>query len=367
MKKRVLFILHLPPPVHGAGMVGQQIKTSSLINEAFESYYVNLSTSTTLNEIGSSAIKKYLTLLKILLKVFRILWTKKLDLCYVTLTAKGAGFYKDLFIVALLKLFGKKIVFHFHNKGVLKASRRSLNNLLYKWTFYNTSSILLSSHLYNDVKKYVRIRDVYFCPNGIADATIEKKTCNKKGFGRFNILFLSNMMKEKGVVILLEACKILRDRGLDFECHFVGSWSDITGPMFDKFLQQLELREIAFAHGPKYGEEKAPYFERADVFAFPTFYHNEAFPLVNLEAMSYSLPVISTAEGGIPDMIVDGENGFLIPSRNASLLADRIEVLAKSPETSAKFGVAGRRRFENLYSSKEFERNFREILTRLTS
>ena len=66
---------------------------------------------------------------------------------------------------------------------------------------------------------------------------------------RFNIFFLSNMMLEKGVWTLLDACHILKDRGYDFVCNFVGKWSDISEEEFAAYLQKCGLEGMVMAHG----------------------------------------------------------------------------------------------------------------------
>lgn len=92
-------------------------------------------------------------------------------------------------------------------------------------------------------------------------------------------------MKEKGVWDLLEACAILKKKGKPIKCHFVGKWSDIKEEQFTDEINKRELTEYVFAHGAKYGNEKDVFLQKTDVFVFPTYYNNECFPLVLLEAM----------------------------------------------------------------------------------
>ena len=316
MKKEILFILHIPPPVNGAAMVGEQIKNSKRINTTFDVDYINLTTSFSLNKIGKGGFQKFATTFAIGWKVIKALSSKKYDLCYMTLTAKGAGFYKDFLIVLILKLFGKKIVYHFHNKGVAKSSKLYFNDLLYRFTFKNTKSIQLSPLLYFDIKRYVKPEDVFFCPNGITDDFISPKTMDKVLNTPCKFLFLSNMMEEKGVLILLDACGILKERGLDFECHFIGAWSDVSEETFYNQVTKLGIEQNIYAHGKQYGSDKVKFFNDADVFVFPTYYHNECFPLVLLEAMQYGLAVISTNEGGIGDIGEEGKTGLLVSRKD---------------------------------------------------
>ena len=73
--------------------------------------------------------------------------------------------------------------------------------------------------------------------------------------------------------------------------------------------------------------------------------HNECFPLVNLEAMEYKLPVISTNEGGIPSIIEEGKTGYIIEKKNVSALADKIELLLNNPSLCQKMGENGQKNF----------------------
>lgn len=364
MNKNILFILHLPPPVHGAAMVGKYIQESNLINSNFNGDYINLSTSNSLEDIGKGGGAKLVSLLKLQYKVLRALLEKKYHLCYVTLTAQGNGFYKDVLVIAILKIFRKKIVYHFHNKGVAKSQESWINDLLYRFVFKGTKSILLSQHLYPDVQKYVKKEDAYFCPNGIplSAGMLKEQPIVKDPRRPFNILFLSNMMEEKGVWTLLEACKHLLEKGLSFECHFIGAWSDIQEQEFAEKISLSNLSNIVFAHGKKYNDEKNSFFERADVFVFPTYYHNEAFSLVLLEAMQFSLPVISTNEGGIPD-IVHPSTGFLVPKKDPTALAEKIQWLMEHPEERLQMGFSGKNRFKENFTISIFEENINRILT----
>src|SRR6476619_1581894 len=137
-KEQILFILHLPPPVHGAALVGKYIQSSTIINQEFCTDFINLATSTTLTESGKGGLKKIAGLLKIELKIIHALLRRKYNLCYVTLNSSGPGFYKDLLIVALLKIFRKKLIYHFHNKGVTSSNKNRINHLLYRFAFKNS-------------------------------------------------------------------------------------------------------------------------------------------------------------------------------------------------------------------------------------
>jgi len=365
MRPKILFIMHVAPPVHGAAMVGKYIKESKVINDAFETDYINLSTSEKLSESGKAGILKLVRLGQIQLKVIASLFKKDYDLCYVTLTASGPGFYKDIAIILILKLFRTKIIYHFHNKGVDSAGKSYINNLLYKFVFHKVFSIILSECLYYDIAHYASAKNVFFCANGIPENKLALNTGNSdlESRGVSRLLFLGNMMEEKGVFVLLKACKILNEMSLPFECHFVGSWADVLPTDFKNRITDYGLNNIVFTHGAKYDLDKQRFFVESDVFIFPSFYHYESFPLVVIEALQYQLPVISCPEGGIADMVKDGVNGFLVPQRDEEVLADKIKILIEDPELRIRMGIAGRKRYETLFKLETFETSMKDILT----
>ena len=111
--------------------------------------------------------------------------------------------------------------------------------------------------------------------------------------------------------------------------------------------------------GPNYGDDKWRLFSRANVFVLPSF--TEAFPLVVLEAMAASLPIVATEVGGIPDMIEDGSNGFLVPPGNSEILADRLTKLVNNPQLRVHFGAASREKFLRNYENERFETGLKEV------
>ena len=364
-KPKILFILHLPPPMHGASMVGEYIRQSQLINSEFDADYIDLATNKILKQSGKPTIKKLFTFSRLLTNLYKTLSGKKYDLCYITLTACGAGFYKDMVVVSFVKLFHKNIVYHFHNKGISHV-RSSVNDKLYRYVFKNTKSILLSPYLYSDIKKYVKETDVFYCPCGIPETDekllkIDTITTDVNG-APCKILFLSNMMREKGIFVLLDACEQLMKNKICFECHFVGGWLDVSEDDFNKIIKEKKLDEFVFVHGPKYNDDKYYFFNNANVFVFPTFYHYETFGLVNLEAMQHKLPIVSTPEGGIPDVVIHGETGFLVPQHDAAALAEKLTLLIQDAGLRNQMGEAGKKRYKSLFTIEKFENNMVNIL-----
>ena len=105
----------------------------------------------------------------------------------------------------------------------------------------------------------------------------------------------------------------------------------------------------------------------ADIFAFPTYYYNECFPLVLLEAMEKGVACISTVEGGIRDIIDDGVTGYVVPQQDVLALADAIEKLILNPELCKQMGKKGRKKFEQQFTEEQFERKMLECLKKSMS
>ena len=106
-------------------------------------------------------------------------------------------------------------------------------------------------------------------------------------------------------------------------------------------------------------EELKGYYRKADLFAMPSC--QEGFGIVFLEAMAFGKPVIGAASGGIPDIVIDGETGYLINYGDVDTLADRLVRLLTDPDLRQKMGVAAKQRIKENYTFGHFRQHFREL------
>lgn len=359
-KSRILFISPLPPPVHGSAMVSKYIKDSQLVNGQFDCDFVNLSTSRRMDEIGKGGVKKIFRFIGSYFAVFFKLLTHRYDLCYLAITCHGVGFLKDAPFVLLCKLFRRKIVIHQHNKGMSNCVDRKPYKWLLPLVYRNTKVILLSWYLYPDIEKVVKKEQVLICPNGIPE--ISDNAPHFMGNNEVpHLLFLSNLIPSKGVYVLLDACKILKDKGLRFVCNFVGGETkEISRRVFEAEVRKRGLDEVVAYHGPKYGDEKECYWDGADVFVQPTY--EDCFPLTIVEAMMHGKPVAATNEGAVPDLVKHGVNGFVCQRKDVFSLADALELLINNPGLRLQMGQRGYEQYKKEYTLTAFERKFIECL-----
>lgn len=359
MKSKILFIMHMPPPMHGAAQVGQYIHDSKLISETFECRFFNPSASLNVKQVGHLSLKKIMFLFTSILKIAKIVVLWKPDLIYLTPSSSGWGFYRDFLTIWLLKKKKQKIVVHFHNKVFKPFRRKWYNKLLYANFFKGIKTIFLSELLVPDFEEFLTSNQVFICPNGIPLQNIDM---TKKSNDVYTFFFLSNMMEKKGVKVLLNACKILKDMKFRFRCIFVGKWADIQKKDFDRDCDSYGLKSYVYAYGAKYGREKEHFFLESDCFVFPTINHGECFPLVLLEAMSYGLPCISTNIGAIPSMLENEIDGFVVEQKDDRMLAKIMASMIDNPQKGIEIGQKGRKKFEDKYTLEIFESKICSIL-----
>ena len=166
------------------------------------------------------------------------------------------------------------------------------------------------------------------------------------------IIAVGRLIDKKGFADLIQACRLLVERGKSFRCQIFGE-----GPLEEKLRRQIEelkLQNCVELPGPKPQHEIKRYLAAGTVFVLPSVIDLEGgmdnLPTVVMEAMATGLPVVSTAIGGIPEMVIDNETGFLVSAGDADGLADAIEKVIVDLSLAKKLGQAGHGRAETLFS-----------------
>lgn len=176
----------------------------------------------------------------------------------------------------------------------------------------------------------------------------------------FHFLSISNLNTSKGTFVLLDAAELLLKQGSDFHVHFVGApTAEISSERMHREIESRGIQKVVTYHGRQYGEEKEARFVEADCFVHPTL--DDCFPLVILEAMQHSLPVIATPVGAIPDMVIDGETGALVPENDVQALVDvMLRIICEC--SIQKYGNAGNNYYREHFTVKKFEKSLHNIL-----
>jgi glycosyltransferase involved in cell wall biosynthesis len=147
--------------------------------------------------------------------------------------------------------------------------------------------------------------------------------------GKLRLVSVGSLVPKKNQQLLIEIASILRTIDFDFELLILGDGPERA--QLEEEIAVLGLTGLVHLLG---NVNNVPfYLQQADVFIHPAIY--EPFGLVLLEAMAAGLPVISLDGGGNRDILVDGKNGFLIPSNNPQLFVEKILHLSLHPNQYA--------------------------------
>jgi len=150
----------------------------------------------------------------------------------------------------------------------------------------------------------------------------------------------------KGLPVLIEACRILRDQGVAFHCDIVGH-----GPMHDELQQMIDERNLGDVFklaGPRPQAEVGRMMAEATLFVLPSIIASdgqmEGIPVALMEAMASSRAVVSTSISGIPELVEDGVNGLLVHPGDAEALALTMRRLLEDRDLAKAMGVRGQQK-----------------------
>jgi glycosyltransferase involved in cell wall biosynthesis len=174
------------------------------------------------------------------------------------------------------------------------------------------------------------------------------------------ILSIGRLVTKKGHSDLIQACKLLKQKGYRFNCDIYGA-----GPLqseLEDIIRQLDVGDRVSLQGARPQEELIAIYQSADVFVLAPFImedgDRDGLPNVLLEAMACGLPVIASNISGIPELITNGETGLLVEPRDVRELASALGRLLADSSLRARLAAAGQRRVEQHFAA---ESNFRAL------
>jgi colanic acid/amylovoran biosynthesis glycosyltransferase len=180
------------------------------------------------------------------------------------------------------------------------------------------------------------------------------------------IIAVGRLIPKKGFGDLIRASALLAERGTLFRCEIIGE-----GPLENELrrhIDELCLQNNVVLTGAKPQTQLRGQLAAANVFVLPSVIDSDGgmdnLPTVIMEAMATGLPVVSTNIGGIPEMIIENETGFLVQPGDAAAMADAIETVIDDPSSAERLGHSGYERARALFS---IEKNIRELYALLTS
>lgn len=249
----------------------------------------------------------------------------------------------------------------------------SFKEVTSKFVLRNADALIaLTEHMKKQMNKILSIRreDIFVIPNGIdfefSNNYLQKKTSPfpKSSNNEKIILYVGRLEPVKGVRYLIQAMGILKDRGIrNVKLLIVGEGSERK--YLEELVKKLRLEDSVVFVGKVPHKEIPAYMGLADVFVLPSL--SEGFPVVILEAMAMGLPIIASRVRGLPEIIKEGENGFLVEPRNPRDIAEKINILLTNDDLRANMFRNNKEKakeysWENII--KKLERVYTYVVTR---
>lgn len=292
----------------------------------------------------STLIKTAVMLKAYVLAVFEIY---SASLIHIHVAAQNS-MWRKLPIVLLTKLMRKPYIVHLH-----AASERSVFVLTPRWIvrlifLLSYRVVVLSESWATVVKKHLPDARITVIHNPVRRSQIARTPDIPE-----MVLFAGKLERRKGYMELLRAAakvlKVLPDVTFCFAGH-----GDIEQAKAEAL--QLNIQRSVFFPGWIAPEEMGDYYRRATVFCLPSF--DEGLPMAVIEAMSNSLPVVTTPVGGLPDLISDGTDGLFVEPGDVDAIAHQLLGLLRDPERAERIGRSAALTIERRCNPALIEREF---------
>lgn len=361
--RKILVVGQVPPPVHGSNVMTERF-LSALKDNGICGNLLEKNFSRKLDQVGKFSLGKLLKVPGLCQGLLCRIRYEKPDLCVYFISVSICSLLVDCLLLFLLRQKKVPYVLYFHGKGYRNFEFKT--NFWVGWLIRGAlgkalGGLVLGEGLKQDVSHCISPEKLYVLPNGLPDMemfTLETETVSK---GTVKIIFLSNLIPTKGPETFLLLAKDLcsQENSVRFVLAGQAASEDYLAQLH-AFVRKEDLQEFVEIPGPLYDQAKTDLFEQSDVFVLPT--NKDVFPLVILEAMQWGLPVVSSPLGAIPEIIRDGENGYIVEPTNKGLLAERVLELVRNKALRQRMGAAGKKIFREQYSLRAYNRNVGKAL-----
>lgn len=284
-----------------------------------------------------------------LVRIFwKLMTDKTIKIVHLHGAAKGS-FYRMYIIFIITKfIFGKKVIYHLHGSEFQefynesnKLVKKSVQHLMKK----SDAVICLSLYWYQYLNSHFTIQKLRILNNPVQPhpETIHRGI---KKDSRLKLLFLGIIGKRKGLFDLLDVILKYREDLEDKLTLTIGGNGDSI--KLKKFIKENSLERCIKYEGWVNDEQKHKLLSICDVLILPSY--NEGLPISILEAMSYGLAIITSNVGGIPEVVKDDENGYLIAPGDTAQLKLYLEALIKDPSTIQRMGNDSKHKVKNYFT-----------------
>jgi len=363
-QKRILFLSTLTPPYYGASLSSEMCLNILKEEKNFDIRNIKLNYSKEMSDVGKLNLKKIYGFFQISRQIKKNLKQFNPEIIYFVPAVTGFGLIRDYCFLRIIRLKKRgRLILHIRGQFKKKDWNNPFKRKLIKQLLKCDKVIVLGPELIKNLNNLIKKENIYILPNAIVntlkDNEFEKIKMNKKIKKILRLLFLSNMQESKGWFKVLEASKILRDSGIEFECHFVGKWSTRRDEKrFYNYVEEHNLSKIVNYHGQLLSREKNDILSKTDILIYPTEY--DAFGRVIIEAMEYGIVTISNKEGTIPSIIKHGKTGYVLDNNTATEICEYIKRLLDN-SLRCDMSINSRKRFLEKFTIETYRNDFTAI------
>jgi glycosyltransferase involved in cell wall biosynthesis len=361
-KKRLLLIGLLPPPVGGVAAIYESLIDSNL-SDIFDLRILNISSGNSrkaLRNRGRFSIGKIFKTFFLLARLVRTLLRWRPHAIYLSFNSTRWAGYRDSLFIRTAHSFGVKIVIRFENCRLVdyyeNGSKRRKRRIVR--TFGLVDSIHVGNpHMKKSISNVLPKNKIVAFPTGIdgsALSAIAAERENRNPTGK--ILFLGNLIVEKGIMELIEAFDVVAAAEPECELTLAGPWVGKDKQRIIERIDRSPFKSGIHLPGVVSGEAKLDLFREADVFIMPT-HLQEGCSSALIEASAAGLPVITCEVGGIPSTIRHGKGGFFVPVGGIDEIVESTKILFHNKALYRRFSRFNVRRFKRLFQKDKFIHN----------
>ena len=292
------------------------------------------------NKQGSGKYRLPIDIFNFIIKIVKF----NPDIILLNPSLSKSAVVRDLIFLRVSKLMRRKVAVFFH--GFDKQSQNNIDlKLLVKHLNQAECIFVLANEFAEIIRSWGVTRPIHITTTKVCDSLVDSYDIQQRDGKVKNILFLARITENKGILIALEAFKLIQETFSHITLTVVGD-----GPTLQKAKELCIAQEIKNVHftGALQGSDIATAYQQADLYLFPTF-HAEGLPTSLLEAMAFGLPVISRPVGGVCDFFDSNKMGTLIDSLLPQDFADAIVPYINNPQLTLETSI-----FNYNYARKRF-------------
>lgn len=345
----------MPPPVHGSTLM-TRILLESLDKSGLEATVLQRQFSKDVREIGKFSVKKLISAGYLVLRLLAAL-AKRPSVVIFFVTTRKLSFVVDVIMATLLRLAPVYVIGYAHMRGFSQlADTNRMYSMSVRWLLQSCGTIVcLSRSLEYDIEPLVGQKtQIVNIPNTVTDLGPTFRT--NEGRDEKQVVFLSNLLPDKGIDTFVELAVSLKADGLKVNC--VAAGAPVSGTQLDE-LRGRAGDSVNFI-GAVTGLAKTSLLSNADLIVFPS--RDEAQPLVILEAMNFGIPVVAYAVGGIPDLIVNHRTGVLINPGDSGELINQVRLLLHDVTKLSNLGKAAQALYNSEYSRSRYRERWDALI-----